>query len=105
MKVDIHNVGKFEASITKNAWDLEKKDGWITLKIGVLEWSWDGEDKGFQTEEELTLFCPDIEARIVELKNQLDRALVVAREEQIEKAKENDAWREENAKKEAAANG
>ncbi len=103
MKVDIHNVGKFEASVSKNAWEPTKKDGWITLKVGVLEWSWDGEDKGFQTEEELTLFCPDVEARIVELKNVLDKALVLAREVQKEKAAENDAWRKENAKKEAEA--
>ena len=105
MKVDMHNVGKFEASITKNAWKPEDKDGWFTLKVGILEWSWDGEDKGFQTEEEITFFCPDIEARIVEMKNVLDKALVLARKEQKEKAIENDEWRVENAKKEAEANG
>ncbi len=103
MKVDMHNVGKFEASVSKNAWNPEEKDGWFTLKASILEWSWNGTEKGFQTEEELTFFCPDVEARIVELKNVLDKALVLAREEQKVKAAENDAWRKENAKKEAEA--
>ena len=103
MKVDMHNVGKFEASVSKNAWNPEEKDGWFTLKASILEWSWDGTDKGYQTEEELTFFCPDVEARIIELKNVLDKALVLAREEQKVKAAENDAWRVENAKKEAEA--
>jgi hypothetical protein len=103
MKVDMHNVGKFEASVSKNAWNPEEKDGWFTLKAGILEYSWDGTDKGYQNEEEMTFFCPDVEARIIELKNVLDKALVLAREVQKEKAAENDAWRKENAKKEAEA--
>ena len=107
MKVDMHNVGKFEASIVKNAWKKEDTDGWLTLKVGILKWSWEhvGGEDNFTHEEELTFFCPDIEARIIEIKNNLDKALLLAREEQAAKIVENDAWRVENTKKEAEENG
>ena len=84
MELSIHNVGKVEARITKNSWSADKQDGWLTLTLGIKEYAWDAKDKAFTHEEQITFFMPDVEATLTELRNGIDRALVVAREKHEE---------------------
>ena len=95
MRVDLHSVSDIHVDITKSGYD---QSGWFTLSFDTRGY---GDDESKPSDDQITIFIAhqvDIEDVTIALLDKIQRAIVVARENQEKKLAERAAREAEEAK-------